>query len=238
MTYCVAIAVDKGLIFTSDSRTNAGIDQISTYSKMHQFGIDGQCQFVIMGAGNLATTQAVIKKIRNDIKDNSPINLLHAKSLDEAADYLGELNFSQQNKYAATNISVNHEASFIIGGQIAGRKPGIILVYPQGNYITSSESTLYLQIGESKYGKPILDRILSPETELETAALCSLVSMDSTMRSNLTVGPPIETAIYKTDSFSLQHHKFNEDSSFLRDLNRSWDALMKNAFSQLTPIDF
>ena len=236
MTYCVAIAVDAGIIFCSDSRTNAGIDQISTYSKMHKFGSEGQRQFVIMSAGNLATTQGVISKLKKDIKDEAPINLYKVGSLDDAADYLGDINLSQQSKHGN---GASYEASFIIGGQIAGSKHKIALVYPQGNHIVSSDDTPYLQIGESKYGKPILDRILTPETSLETSGLCALVSMDSTMRSNITVGPPIEVMLYESDSLLLKrHYRLEQDSEYLRDLKRAWDDRLKEAFRSLPPIQW
>jgi len=236
MTYCVAIAVNAGIIFCSDSRTNAGIDQISTYSKMHKFGIDDRRQFVIMSAGNLATTQGVISKIKKDIKSDAPINLFNLPSMEEAADYLGDVSLAQQNKH---NGGANYEASFIIGGQIQGSKHRIALVYPQGNHIVSSDETPYLQIGESKYGKPILDRILTPETSLETAGLCALVSMDSTMRSNLTVGPPIELQVYETDSLNLErYHRFEIDSEYLRQVNRNWDQRLREAFRQMPPLNW
>ncbi len=239
MTYCVAALVNKGIVFASDSRTNAGVDQISTYSKMHRFGEEGSRQFTILSAGNLATTQGVISRIKKDIKNNAPVNLMNVSDMDEAADYLGEVSLAQQKKHQDENTGVNHEASFIVGGQIEGKKHDIRLVYPQGNHIASSKSTPYLQIGESKYGKPILDRILTLDTSLDTAVLCCLVSMDSTMRSNLTVGPPIETLVFEKDNLSQQrHYVFEGDSQFLRELNRAWDERLREAFRQLPPINW
>jgi len=235
MTYCVAISVDAGLIFVSDSRTNAGVDNVSTYSKMHHFGIDGERQFVLLSAGNLATTQGVISQLQKDIKKFAPLNLNTVSHMSDAADYLGEINKMQQEKHTGGGSA--YEASFIIGGQIMGSKPEAYLVYPQGNHITTSKDTPYLQIGESKYGKPILDRILTPDSTLETSALCALVSMDSTMRSNLTVGPPIEVMVYHTDEFRLgQHYRLADDSEYLRELKRSWDSNLKDAFLRLPPI--
>ncbi|MEX0617583.1 MAG: peptidase [Pseudohongiellaceae bacterium] len=235
MTYCVAVSVNAGMVFCSDSRTNAGIDQISTYSKMFRFGIDGQRQFVILSAGNLATTQATIAQLKSDIKNNAPCNLLNVASIVEASDYLGETSLKQQKKHATTGS--NFEASFILGGQIAGSRHEVIMVYPEGNHITTSDDTPYLQVGESKYGKPILDRILTPETSLDTATMCALVSMDSTMRSNLTVGPPVEALVYKTDSLVLDnYHRFDADSEFLRELKRTWDQRLKDAFRQMPPL--
>jgi putative proteasome-type protease len=236
MTYCVAIRVDAGLIFCSDSRTNAGVDQVSTYSKMFQFGIDSERQFVIMSAGNLATTQSVITRVRKDIKDQAKTSLLNLESIHDTADYIGDISQQVQEKHSQNN-NVSFEASFLVGGQIGPEKPSVMLVYPQGNHITTSVHTPYLQIGESKYGKPILDRILKSETGLDTAALCALVSMDSTMRSNLTVGPPIELMSYASNSFCMQHNVFDADNQYLRELTKSWDSLIVQAFLQLPPFN-
>lgn len=224
-----------GLVFCSDSLTNAGIDQVSTYSKMFRFGIDGERQFVIVSAGNLATTQATIATVKSDIKKNAEVNLMNIESLEEAADYLGDISRVQQEK--RTVEGKRFEASFIIGGQIGSAKHETILVYPEGNHITTSKDTPYLQIGESKYGKPILDRILQPDVDLDTAAMCALVSMDSTLRSNLSVGPPIELLLYNTGSLTAtNYHRFEEDSEFLRDLKKSWDKLLKDAFQRMPPL--
>lgn len=235
MTYCVAISIKAGLVFVSDSRTNAGVDNVSTYSKMHQFRTNDDRRLVLLSAGNLATTQGVVEQIKKDLKEFAPLNLQTVTNLSDAADYIGAISLQQQEKH--TGGGSNFEASFIIGGQIVGSKPKALLVYPQGNHITTSKDTAYLQIGESKYGKPILDRILNSTLNLETAVLCGLVSMDSTMRSNLTVGPPIEVIVYETDSFNLQrHYRFNEDSEYLRELKKSWDKNLKDAFGRLPPI--
>ena len=235
MTYCVAVSVDAGMVFCSDSLTNAGIDQVSTYSKMFQFGIDNEKQFVILTAGNLATSQATIAKIKSDIAKEEEHNLLSMSSIEEAADYIGDISREQQEKRAVEGK--NFEASFIVGGQIKGSKHEIIMIYPEGNHITTSKDTNYLQIGESKYGKPILDRILAPELNLDTCGLCAMVSMDSTMRSNLSVGPPIELLICKTDELEQQKpQRFDEDSDFLRDLKRNWDQRLKDAFRQMPPL--
>ena len=235
MTYCVAISLDSGICFISDSRTNAGVDNVSTYSKMHAFGIDGERQLVVLSAGNLATTQGVVAHIKKDIRQEAAINLLNVQHLEDAADYLGELNIAQQEKH--TGGGSTYEARFVIGGQIHGHKPRAYLVYPQGNHITTSSDTPFLQIGESKYGKPILDRIIEQESSLETAVLCGLVSMDSTMRSNLTVGPPIDVIVYPTDSLRIDRkYRFEESSEYLRQINKSWDARLKDAFSSMPPI--
>lgn len=235
MTYCVAIAVNDGLVFCSDSRTNAGIDQISTYSKMFHYGIDGQRQFVILSAGNLATTQAVIAQITKDIDQDASLSLANVDGVMDASDYLGEVSQKQQHKHSKSGSGF--EASFIIGGQVAGGKHRVILVYPEGNHISTSTDTPFLQIGESKYGKPILDRILKLDTSLDTCALCALVSMDSTLRSNLTVGPPIEVMVYQANSLVMtERHRFEQDSEFLREISRSWDQRLKEAFRKMPPL--
>jgi putative proteasome-type protease len=235
MTYCVGIAVNDGLVFCSDSRTNVGVDQISTYSKMFRWGIEGERQFVILCAGNLATTQAVLSQVSRDIDQGAVTSLANIGGMKDAADYLGEISQVEQQKHSSAGA--RFEASFIIGGQIGSRKPRVVLVYPEGNHISTSSDTPFLQIGESKYGKPILDRILTPTTSLDTCAMCAMVSMDSTLRSNLTVGPPIEVLVYTKDSLIIdQLHRFEQDSDFLREISRSWDQRLKEAFRQMPPL--
>ena len=234
MTYCLAIAMEAGLVFVSDSRTNAGVDNVSTYSKMHTFNTTPDRQIVILAAGNLATTQGVIDRIENDLATNAIASLNSAQRFSEVVDYVGKVSVNEQQK---TGGGPEYEVSLIVGGQINGEKPLIMLVYPQGNHIATSDSTPFLQIGESKYGKPILDRIISSETKLETAVLCGLVSMDSTMRSNLTVGPPIEVLTYRRDSFQFDPRmKFDDESEYLRQLKRAWDEKLKESFNQLPPL--
>jgi putative proteasome-type protease len=239
MTYCIAVSLKAGLVFASDSRTNAGIDQVSTYSKMHGFGVDGERQFVLLNSGNLATTQAVVARVRRDIKKNAATNLFNVEHMEDAAEYLGRVNREQQSKHVedVETAGTIFEATFLLGGQIGGEAPGVFLVYPQGNFITTSAHTPFLQVGEGKYGKPILDRILTPDTNLQDAAKCCLVSMDSTMRSNASVGPPIELVIYERDSLMIdQYRQFETDDDCLIELRRAWDSRIKEAFAGLPPI--
>jgi len=234
MTYCLAICVDDGIVFCSDSRTNAGVDHVSTYSKQHRFGIEGERQLMLLSAGNLGTTQSVVAQVKKDIDTGAAASLHTATTMSEAADYIGRINRAEQAKHTEAG---SFGASFILGGQIRGGEPQIHMIYSEGNHITSSQDTPYLQVGESKYGKPILDRILSRDTELGVAALCALVSMDSTMRSNITVGPPIEVQIYHSDSFEPgDYHRFEQDSDYLREVKRSWDTNIKAAFKNMPPI--
>lgn len=235
MTYCLAINVNDGLVFVSDSRTNAGVDMVSTYSKMYGYGIPGERQFTVMTSGNLATSQSVAARIKKDIRQKTAVNLLNQEHMTDIAEYLGEISREEQEKSKAADINVG--AHFILGGQVVDHNPHIFMVYPQGNYISTSADTPYLQIGETKYGKPILDRIATPKISMETAAMCALVSMDSTMRSNLSVGPPIELTMYAKDSFQPgRYYRFEEDSEYLRQLKKAWDRSLKEAFKKLPPV--
>ena len=235
MTYCLAIAVDDGLVFASDSRTNAGVDQVGTYGKMHRFFGEGERAITVLTSGNLATTQAVLRRLQRDIDGDASQNLATVKHLSEAADYIGEISREEQVRFGTgKGGKFDPGASFIVGGQIAGRPQQIYLVYPEGNHIKASARTSYLQIGELKYGKPILDRIVEPGLDLETAARCALVSMDSTLRSNLTVGPPIELLTYHTNSLSGgEHIVFEEEDPYLRELRTAWQDNLKIAFENL-----
>ncbi|MEW5770937.1 MAG: peptidase [Pseudomonadota bacterium] len=225
MTYCLAINVDQGLVFCSDSRTNAGIDNVSTYSKMHTFAWPGDRVFVLLSAGNLATTQAVVKKLNSDIPNGLAPNLLSVRTMQEAADYVGVVSSGVQKQQAVRDTSnTSFEATFILGGQIAGAPPETFMIYPQGNYIHESREHPYLQIGEIKYGKPILDRVIKHDVILERAARCALVSMNSTVRSNVTVGPPVELLIYERDSLSPGRRLYyTEDDPFARQLAEKWN---------------
>ena len=242
MTYCLAIAVEDGLVFCSDSRTNAGPDRVSTYSKMHRFSVAYDRSLVLLSAGNLATSQAGVAQIQRDLEEDAEFNILKARYVADVADYVGELNVREQQKYSGNNApgaGFNASATFILGGQIKGHPPALYLVYPEGNHITVSEIYPYLQIGETKYGKPILDRIIRPDTPHETAMRCALVSMDSTTRSNATVGPPLECLFYRRDSlkpferyFSLEEHH-----PYLAELRQSWDDNIRDAFNRLPSLE-
>jgi putative proteasome-type protease len=234
LTYCLAIHVDQGLVFASDSRTNAGVDQVSTYSKMHTF--EGSDRAICMlTAGNLATTQAVIRQVRRDVEGSAERSLYTVGDLAEAAEYIGALSRAEQRKRESSNEeSISVDATFILGGQIGKRPPRIYLVYPEGNYISATVQTPFLQIGELKYGKPILDRIIHEDLSLEVAARCALVSMDSTMRSNVTAGPPIELLSYVADSMRFNKRLvLKEDDAYLLELRRAWQQGLKEAFERL-----
>jgi len=233
MTYCLAVKTQDGLVFCSDSRTNAGPDVLSTYSKMHIYELHPERIVVLLSAGNLATTQAVISRIDADMEDEAEDNLKTCERMTDVAAYVGKVSREEQKMASNStgDADIDTSASFIVGGQIAGSKPSIYRIYSAGNFISVSDETPYLQIGESKYGKPILDRILGPDTSLEDAARCVLVSMDSTMRANATVGPPVEVLVYETDTMEADHYiKMTEEDSYLLTLRRAWGEAIQAAF--------
>jgi putative proteasome-type protease len=235
MTYCIAVSLKDGLVLTSDSRTNAGIDNVSIYSKMHIFITEPDRKIVLLSAGNLATTQAVIDQLRRDKKEQTEVNLNSVCYLSDAADYLGKISVEKQNRHSHVEQSgFNPAATFILAGQINGQDPCAYLIYSEGNYITTSKQTPYLQIGENKYGKPVLDRFIKNDTHLHEAGRCCLISMDSTMRSNASVGAPVELMIYRTDSLILdEYYCFQEDNEYLIRLRRMWHDKLKEAFEEL-----
>ncbi len=239
MTYCLAACVDDGLVFVSDSRTNAGIDQLGVHSKMHAFNdLDGRF-FTLLSAGNLATTQAVVARLRRDIRENAETSLASVERMREAADYVGTVNRQAVEKYGSEDDEEGFvpTADFIFGGQIGDSEHALFLIYAQGNHISSTPLVPFLQIGEQKYGRPILDRIVQTRSSLETVALCGLVSMDSTMRSNASVGPPIELMLYRASSSAPPVHVvYGEDHPYLRTIRESWAVNLRRAFDELPPL--
>lgn len=238
MTYCVAISTKGGLVFCSDSRTNAGPDMLSSHSKMHVFNPGNDRVFVLLAAGNLATTQAIVNRIEQDMEAPETKNLRNCKKIVEAAQYISQLSREEieQARAATASSDVDTTVSLVFGGQIMGGTPSIYMMYAAGNFISDSDETPFLQIGESKYGKPILDRILTRRTSLEDAARCAIISMDSTINSNATVGPPIEVLVYECDTFRTDHYiKMEEDDEYLHQIKQAWNDALKHAFSEMPP---
>ena len=235
MTYCIAINTDQGLVFCSDSRTNGGLDNISVYSKMHTFVWPDERTFVLLSAGNLATTQSVIKRLWSDIESAAPVNLRNAASMLAASDYIASISSGVQKQHTDRDAaSTNFEATFIFGGQIGNDRPETLLIYPQGNYIHESDEHPFLQTGEVKYGKPILDRVIKRATPLAQAARCALVSMNSTVRSNLTVGPPIDLLIYEKGRLDFgQRMTLTENDPFALQLSEAWNQGLLQALDNL-----
>ena len=242
MTYCVAIRLKAGMIFASDTRTNAGIDNISTFRKMYQYGIEGERFLTLQTAGNLATSQAVFGKIRQAIDQNLERNLHHATSLFEAAQMVGEC-VREVTSYSQTlaQNSGDFTSSFILGGQIKDQAPEIFLIYPEGNFIKATTDTPFFQLGEFKYGKPILDRSLDYDSSLQDALRAILISFDSTLRSNLSVGLPIDLMVYQTDSLALPVGKrIDENDEYFRLLRTRWSEGLRQIFDTVpeSPEDY
>ena len=203
MTYCIGIKAEDGIVFASDSRTNAGLDNVNIYSKMYTYDV-GDRTVIIVTSGNLGTSQAVFKSIEKDLKNTSSSkNLNTCKDFDQIASYIGSLNIKHSSPSGINTDTVLLGSTFIVGGQIKGQPLELYLVYPQGNYIKPADSKPYLVIGEVKYGKPILDRVIKPEVTIGDASRCALISMDSTLKSDLTVGPPIDFAVYRKDEYKI-----------------------------------
>jgi putative proteasome-type protease len=249
MTYCLGFLLNSGLVLASDSRTNAGVDYISAYSKMHVFQPAGDRLFVLLAAGNLGTTHAVVNRIERDIDRHQaadpiadtqaasgPADLLTARYLFEAADYIGRTSVEVQREFtpSALQAGASGSASFLLGGQIKGDEIGLHLIYPQGNSIMATVDTPYLQIGETKYGKPPLDYVGRADLCLEDAARLCLVSQIITQRANLTVGPPFEVVIIRRDELKVARRlKLHGDAPEINLSMKVWAESMMEGLNRL-----
>jgi putative proteasome-type protease len=237
MTYCVGLLVDTGLVLLSDSRTNAGVDQINTFRKMATFQRPNERVLVLMSAGNLAISQAVVNLLHENLENSTePAKIYQADNMFTAARVVGDALREVYSRDALHLKEQGHEfnGTFILGGQIRGEEPRLFHIYSAGNFIESSRETPYFQIGESKYGKPIIDRVISFSSSLAQAAKCALVSMDSTIRSNLTVGPPLDLAIVRRDEFRLATHiSIDFDHPYFKMIRTRWGFALQEVFSEL-----
>src|SRR5689334_2572255 len=242
MTYCVALLLDTGLVFLSDSRTNAGVDQISTFRKTTVFQKPGDRVLVLQSAGNLAITQTVVSILRDAIDAGGPNpHLLNVPNLFEAARCVGEAlrELHKRDSAALRDFGVDFNASLTLGGQIRGEPPRLFSIYSAGNFIEATSDTTYFQIGESKYGKPIIDRVLRRTSSLNEAVKCALVSMDSTIRSNLSVGLPLDLVIVRRDQFNVARHlSIDSDNEYFRGIRGRWSEALREAFVQLPDPDW
>ncbi len=240
MTYCLAISVDAGFVAASDSRTNAGVDNINTYPKMYTFTVPGKAYLTLLTSGNLATTQAVIRRLYDDLEGDELGGFAKCKDMSSAARYLGSVSVSEKKYYSeGLEQGANFDCTLILAGQYAGRPHEIFLVYPEGNYIQSSPYTPFLQIGETKYGKPILDRVIQHNTSLEDAARCALVSLDSTMRSNLSVAPPFDLLIYEKNALTPAHEMHLKlQSPYYASMRKKWLEGLNESFHQLPQFEW
>ena len=234
MTYCLALRLDEGLVFLADTRTNAGLDNVSTYRKLHVLRPAPDRVFVLESAGNLATTQEVLDLIERDLTGGGE-NLASVTHLFEAALYIGRLNreVSQRHREALEAAGADGTATFILGGQIAETPPDILLIYPEGNYIRASDDRPFLQIGESKYGKFMLELAVSANVDLIGATKIALGSMMSTARANLSVGPPYDIAVYSNDALTIEEARIMPDSPMLGRMREVWEKHLLAGIAEL-----
>jgi putative proteasome-type protease len=238
MTYCVGIKLNAGLVFLSDSRTNAGVDNISTFRKMIVYERPGDRFMVLLTAGNLSISQSVreILQVEQLKEGDETITIWNAKTMFDAARVLGNAvrHVYHRDSEALQNAGVEFNVNLIFGGQIRGENMRLFQVYSAGNFIEATAETPYFQVGEYKYGKPVLDRVIAPETALDEAAKCALVSMDSTMKSNLSVGPPLDLVVYEANSFQTDKIVcIDAQNPYYRMLHTGWGQKLRDVFDSL-----
>lgn len=239
MTYCLGIVTDEGLVMASDSRSNAGYDQVNVCRKMFRFVQDGERVFVILTSGSVSISQSIMALLRVDF--DAGRGLAQANSLYEAARIVGECvrRISEIDRASLERDSFTFNVNLLLGGQVRGEEPGLYLIYPQGNPLKATDDSPYLQLGECKYGRPILDRGIEAHTSLEVAAKYALLSFDATIRSNVTVGPPIDLLLYRRDSLEIAtYRRFNAMDPDLTIIHTSWEQALRRAVEQLPEIQF
>lgn len=241
MTYCVGMVLDRGLVFMSDTRTNAGLDNISTFRKMTHWEVEGERVLTIMTAGNLATTQAVISILdeRNKAPDDREPSLLKAPSMFQCARIVADTLRDVIAKHNQSGMQASaFNATIILGGQIKGGPTRLFLIYPEGNFIEAGDDTPFFQIGEMKYGRPILVRAYEPGMTFEEAMRLLLVSFDSTLKANLTVGMPFDYHLYETDSFTIgPHGRIEKEDAYFNQVSQGWGDALKTALTSLPTFD-
>ena len=242
MTYCVAMSLDAGMIFASDSRTNAGVDQIARFSKMRVFAREGDRVIVTLSSGNLSITQNALSVLEQRARNaDSEVTLWNATSLFDVARLTGDALREVKTRdapYLQQN-NIDSHANFIVGGQVKGEAPRLFEVYSEGNFIEATPDTCYFQIGESKYGKPVIDRVVKRSTGLLEATKCTIVSFDSTMRSNISVGLPIDLLVYETDSLKIRlQRRIEETDPYFQMIHSQWGEGLRRVFAQLPNPDW
>ena len=239
MTYCVGLQIDRGIVLMSDTRTNSGVDSISSFRKLHHWTVPGDRTIALLSSGNLATTQAVVSKLEErsktpDVRHNS---LLDAPTMFQVATMIGEIlreTIRESTPSDSPEASGTFTASFILAGQIAGMEPRLFLIYPEGNFIEATPDTPFLQIGEHKYGKPILDRVVEESTPLADAKKAVLLSMDSTLRSNLSVGMPLDLTVIENGALRVtEARRIEPDDASFQEMSRNWSSALRAAFIEI-----
>ncbi|HSU31427.1 MAG TPA: hypothetical protein VLJ11_09340 [Bryobacteraceae bacterium] len=239
MTYCLGIVTDDGLVMASDSRTNAGFDQVNTCRKMHSFVQPDERAFFLLSSGSLSISQSVVTLLRGEF--SSGHGLAQAESLYQAARIVGDCvrRVSDIDRAALERDQYSFNVHLLLGGQVKGEAPQLYLIYPQGNPLRATVDSPYLQLGECKYGRPILDRGVEFNTSLDVAAKYALLSMDATVRSNVTVGPPIELLLYRKGSFEVsQYRRFTATDHDLNVIHSCWEQSLRRAVEQLPDIEY
>lgn len=243
MTYCVGLMLNKGLVFMSDTRTNSGVDNISTFRKMFTWEVPGERSITLMTAGNLATTQAVVSQLEERGKEPGARNpgILQASSMYKVATMVGDMLKDVISTHAEVGQRADaaFNATMVLGGQIAGGAPRLFLIYPEGNFIEASFDTPFFQIGETKYGRPILVRAYDPDMSFEEAVKLLMVSFDSTIKANLSVSLPLDVHVYEGDSLrSGQLFRVNEDDPYFEEISDGWGVALREAFRVLPDFRF
>lgn len=241
MTYCVAMCLEAGLVFLSDSRTNAGVDHINTFRKMWTWQRPGERVVVMLGSGNLSITQSVVNILNERMSMADAPNLWNAPNMFEVARHVGEVvrEVHRRDAESLGEFGLEFNPSLIVGGQIVGEPPRLFNVYAPGNFIETTEDTPYIQIGESKYGKPIIDRVVRYRTSLPDAAKCALVSMDSTIRSNLSVGLPLDLCVVERDALAIRSHvSIDQNHAYYAQIRNQWGDRLREAFAELPGPDW
>jgi putative proteasome-type protease len=235
MTYCVGMRLNAGLVFLSDSRTNAGVDQVGTFRKMSVFEIPGERMMVMMTAGNLSISQS-IRQLVAEHQSEDGRGIWNAPTMYEAARILGDAvrQVHQRDAASLAGFGIEFNVSIIFGGQIKGERCRLFQIYSAGNFIESHDENTYFQIGEAKYGKPIIDRVVTPATSLDDAAKCALISMDSTLRSNVSVGLPLDMLVYQNDRLAVSHFvTIDERNQYFQMIRNTWGDQLKSVFEGL-----
>lgn len=241
MTYCLGIINKFGIVMAADSRTNAGVDYISTYKKLFDLSLAGERVIVICASGSLSVTQGVLTRINRDIQNQERKNLHTLPTMYDIAAYIGgkSREIQEADRPWLEKDNIDFSCNFLLGGQIIGEEPQLYQIYPQGNFIQATKETPFLQIGETKYGKPIIDRTIAYDTPLEDAAKCALLSIDSTMKSNISVGPPINLIMYKTDSFNLRNTlELRLGAPYIAKIRKLWESSVRRAFEAMPDIEW
>ena len=239
MTYCLALRLDAGLLFLADTRTNAGVDNVGTYRKLHVLQPTPDRVFVLQSAGSLATTHEVLSRIDRDLNtEGEHESLATVTQLYEAALYVGRLSLEVADSHRAPleRVGADGTATFILGGQIAGDRPDILLIYPEGNFVRTSDTVPFLQIGERKYGKFLLELAVRAHVDMQTAGRIALGSMISTAHANVAVGPPYDMAIYRNGALGIHEMRIEADHPYLAQLDRVWTEELLDAVNHLPPV--